>query len=186
MKKSWLDWLRGSAGDRQERRAAVPQPIEAIGPDDIDPMTGALKWERFVAMLDAEQRQAGGTLLIIDLGGRSRRGDMLGEGSEQEILPWLAEAVRQAIRGDDLIAHSDGYRFAVLLRGAAEDVSQAVTERILESVDNTIFMTARGIARIEVAVGGSVFESASEHDVLRDAIAMYEQAVRSGNSSLIT
>ena len=77
-------------------------------------------------------------------------------------MPWLAQLIRQAVRAEDLVAHLYDYRFAVLLRGAAQDVAETVAERIRESVDDTLFMTAEGVSRLGVAVGGAIYDPASK------------------------
>lgn len=184
MARSWFGWLTGKRDEGVERRAEVPQAAVAVQPQDIDPLTGALRWDRFLSMFDTEQEQAPGVLLVIDLGTQSESIEMIASGKEGEILPWLAQSIRQAIRSDDLLAHVTGYRFAVLLRGARQDVGNAISERILESVDNTIFMTAEGIAHLEVTIGGVAYDQSSGRDSYGEALDNLDQA-RSRGASVI-
>lgn len=174
--RSWFEWLTGARKDGAERRAEVPSLHTAIRSQDIDPLTGALRWERFQSMLDFEQERAPGVLLVVDLSKHSNNIAMLAAERDGDIVPWLAQAIRQAIRADDLMAHIDGHRFAVLLRGAPQDVAQGVSERILESVDDTIFMTAEGITQIDVVIGGAVFAPASGRDPFGEATANLDRA----------
>lgn len=185
MAKSWFGWFEGKRDDTVERRADVPRAAIAIEADDIDPLTGALYWDRFQTMFAAEQAQAPGVLLVIDLSERSNRAG--GDEAEKaaEILPWLAQAIRQAVRSDDLLAHIDGFRFAVLLRGAPQAVGQATCDRILESVDNTIFMTVDGISRLDVTIGGVVFDAAAGRDAFDKAASALDRARRSDQSFIL-
>lgn len=185
MIKSWLNWLNKNRDEGVERRAEVAPPVMEITPRDIDPVTGALRWERFLAMFNAEQEQAPGVLLVVDLSSRAQTLDMMGAQNQSDILPWLAQAIRQAIRSNDLLGHVDGYRFAALLRGAPQEVGDAISARILESVDNTIFMTAEGIAKLSVTVGGTLIGERSRSDALGLAIANLDRARSMGTPSII-
>lgn len=186
MVKSWFGWLSGSNGEKDvERRAEVPAAQVKVEPGDIDPVTGALRWERFLAMMDAEQQQAPGVLLVVDLSARSESLAAIASEKEEDILPWLAQAIRAAIRSDDLLSHVSGYRFAALLRGAPQEVGSAIGARILDSVDNTIFMTADGIARLGVNVGGAVYESTPDSDVLAAALENLRLARETGTPAIV-
>lgn len=152
MKKSWLGRFSHSENHDTERRADVAPALEPILGEDYDPRTRTLKWHRFMTMLEAEQSQGPNALLLINLTPQSHRMADAVLDAAKDVLPLLAQALRQAIREDDLVAHSDGYRFVVMLRGASQDVGQAVSARIQESVDDTIFITAAGVLPLEVAV----------------------------------
>ena len=185
MIKSWYNWLTGNRESDAERRVETPSPANAVAPDDIDPTTGALRWERFLAMFNDEQEQAPGVLLVIDLSTHSESIDMVAANNRDDILPWLAQAIRAAIRSDDLLAHVSEYRFAALLRAAPQDLADSISRRIMESVDNTIFMTTDGIARLGVTIGGSRFGERHGEEVINAAMANLELAKSSGAPSVI-
>lgn len=187
MAKSWFSWLTGKdkSNNAAERRTARPQAAIVPKAEDFDPLTGALRWDRFLAMMNEEQAQAPGVLLIIDLSDRSATVSSIRRGKEEEIVPWMAEAIRQAIRSEDLLAHVEGYRFAALLRGAPQDVGSDISERVLESIDNTLFMTAEGVAKLEVTIGGAVFAENSGRDILAEAIINLGQAQNLGSAAVL-
>lgn len=150
MDKFWLTWLRRKARDGVERRADVATPVEPIVEADFDEHTGTLKWHRFMTMLKAEQSKGSGSLLLIDLKEQSQH--LAGGKAGDDILPMLSRAIYQAIRGDDLLAHYEGDRFVVLLRGASQDIAAEVSARIVESVDNTLFFGTDGIVVVDVKI----------------------------------
>jgi GGDEF domain-containing protein len=168
-----------------ERRAEVPRAAVAVTPDDLDPLTGGLRWERFQFMLAAEQAQASGVLLAIDLTTRSDQALAATGQTVDDILPWMAKAISQAIRRDDLLSHLEGFRFAVLLRGAPQDMAAAISERILESVDDTIFLTKDGIVHLDVSVGGAVYAQSLERDGLGKAMLNLDVARESPRGILV-
>ena len=182
MKKSWFGWLTGKSEGEGDRRKNVAPAAFEVRERDLDPLTGALRWDRFMTMFNVEQAQAPGVLLLIDLRTRTEGIDA---DEWEENLPWLAQAIRQAIRSDDLLAHVSDYRFAVLLRGASQHLAEAISRRILESVDDTIFMTAEGIVPLETSIGGASFEGEDRRDVVADATANLDQAQKSGKQAII-
>ena len=181
MKKSWFGWLTGKGDGEGDRRKKVAPAFE-VRERDLDPLTGALRWDRFMTIFNVEQAQAPGVLLLIDL----RTGTEGTDANEwEDNLPWLAQAIRQGIRSDDLLAHVSDYRFAVLLRGASQHLAEAISRRILESVDDTIFMTAEGTEPLDTSIGGASFEGGARRDVVADAIANLDQAQKSGKQTVI-
>lgn len=160
MAKSWLDWLTGKSAGDWDRRKPAERELPAVRDVDRDPETGTMHWVQFTAILEAELKDHPGVLLVIDLDDRSAAIEAVADDNRADILPWLARSIEQAVRGTDLVAHLQGYKFAVLLRGASQDVASQVAARIRESVDDTLFMTASGIARLGVAVGGVSFPQA--------------------------
>ncbi|MBU1336408.1 MAG: diguanylate cyclase [Alphaproteobacteria bacterium] len=184
MIKSWFGWLAGTDDEKIDRRKDVAPAAFEVGKKDLDPLTGALRWDRFMAMLNVEQVQAPGVLLLIDVS--KRTGHVEGTTSEpSENLPWLAQSIRQAIRSDDLLAHVTDYRFAVLLRGASQHLGEVISSRILESVDETIFMNAEGNAELQMSIGGVRFDSGARRDVVAQAAANLDQARQSGTPAII-
>lgn len=184
MSKSWFGWRAGKGNDKVDRRKDVAPAAFEVTERDLDPLTGALRWDRFMTILNVEQVQAPGVLLVIDLSAKAGQIEATAT-QRDENLPWLAQSIRQAIRSNDLVAYVGDYRFAVLLRGASQHLGEAISNRILESVDDTIFMTAEGLAELEMSIGGVSFDSGARGDVVADATANLEQAQKSGKPAII-
>lgn len=160
MVKSRIGWFADRWRKEKDRRSRPAAKPLAIRTEDLDPRLGTLLLPRFIAMLDSEISSGStGALLVLDLDGKARSAADLVARNRQEILPLLALAIRQAVRGGDLIAHLDACRFVILLRGAPQGVADKVARRILDSVDDTVFLVAEGLIRLSVGVGGVAFGS---------------------------
>lgn len=158
--KSRIGWFADRWGKAKDRRARPAAKSIALRTEDMDPALGTLPLTRFLAILDGEISSGGaGALLVLDLDGKARAAADLVARNRHEILPLLAQAIRQAVRSGDLIAHLDACRFVVLLRGAPQAVADTVARRILGSVDDTVFLVAEGLIRLSVGVGGVAFSS---------------------------
>ena len=172
MARSWREWFTGKTSENWDRRSRSAPDSPPLEMGDLDPLTGTLHWVRFMAVLNTIQEQAPGAILVVDLDDRSTSINSIAGDDQADVLPWLAQAVRQAIRADDLVAHLQDYRFAVLLRGADQQMAGTVAARIQESVYDTLFMTAGGIVRLSVAVGGVTLlpEGDKQHDLVAAAL----------------
>jgi GGDEF domain-containing protein len=160
MVKSRIGWSADRWRKTKDRRSRPAAKAIAIRTEDLDPVLGTLPLRRFLAILDDEVSSKGaGALLVLDLDGKARSTADLVARNRQEILPLLAQAIRQAVRSGDLIAHLDACRFVILLRGAPQAVADKVARRILDSVDDTVFLVAEGLIRLSVGVGGVAFGS---------------------------
>lgn len=159
MAKSRFGWSGGKDPENPDRRlSATPEPLSSVQAD-LDPVLGTHAWTSLAGILEADKSAGhGGALLVIDLDSQSSVLVAKIEADQNEIVTLLADAVRRAIRSSDLIAHLEGHRFAVLLRGAPNDVAQSVADRVHESVRNTVFLLGAGIAPLSVDVGGVLFE----------------------------
>jgi diguanylate cyclase (GGDEF)-like protein len=149
----------GPPGEDKDRRVASVVPLPVLHPSDFDAPTGTLRLQRFMALMVERQQDAPGALMIIDLDNQSLA---LGQhaGEIDEFLPPLSQAIRQAVRNDDWIAHVAGFKFALLLHGADQALADGIADRIRESVADTLFLTENGIAQLGVAIGGVAFTPA--------------------------
>lgn len=177
MVKSRIGWFADRWRKAKDRRSRPTIRPLSISNQDLDPALGTMLWPRFIAMLDSEIAAGRpGALLVLDLDGKASSASDLVARNRQEILPLLAQAIRQAVRSGDLIAHLDACRFVILLRDAPQDVADQVARRILESVDDTVFLLAEGLVRLSVGVGGVAFgsEMPDPRQVLERATEQFE------------
>lgn len=188
MAKSRSGWFGGKDPKNTDRRLRpTPGPL---APDRVhlDPILGTHAWTSLADILEADKSAGhGGALLVVDLDSQS--GVFVAKIGEDrnEILRLLADALGQAIRNSDLIAHLENCRFAVLLRGAPADIAQSVAERVLESVRNTVFLVSEGIAPLSVELGGVLFDGTmlDAHALLHSATVNLDLARASQSHSVI-
>jgi GGDEF domain-containing protein len=181
MSESWFSRLVSKMYSGNDRRTAQVPAARPYGDDAINVLTSALQWDRFIELCAEELQQSPGVMLIIDLDAVSESA----ADSPTEIVPLLAQAVRQAIRGDDLLAHVRQNRFAVLLRGAPQELAHTISERIQESVKNTLFLTQSGIIPVGITIGGAQFDQFNAQDVVDKATLYYNSAKSSGTPILV-
>ncbi len=127
------------------------------------------------------------TVLFIDLDRFKDVNDSLGHAAGDELLAWVADRVREALRDDDTAARLGGDEFAVLVeRTVGCDAGQIVAGRITRALLEPIRLVGREVfafASIGIASSDGTVRTADE--LLRNAdVAMY-RAKRSGARSAL-
>lgn len=103
-----------------------------------DPLTGIANRRAFEATLRRQVRgdrasDATG-LLFVDLDDFKSANTLFGHAGGDRVLCRAADALREAARGNDLVARVGGDEFAIIVRGVTEDGMRAVADRVLECV----------------------------------------------------
>src|SRR5690606_9676753 len=84
-------------------------------------------------------------------------------------------AIRANVRSDDLVGVLEGDIFAVFLRAAPQQVSQAIGERICARIGDTVLLDgAARLVTLSASVGGVTTTPASVHhelDMARQSLA---------------
>ena len=155
-----------------------------------DPLTGlanrVLLRDHLERALARHGRAPGAVaLLFVDLDDFKQVNDSFGHAAGDQILCQVAERLRAAVRGDDVVGRQSGDEFAVLLdRVLGADEATVAAERILRELRRPIQLGGR-----VVVVGGSIgIAVASEHetaaeDLLIQADAAMYAAKRAGKST---
>jgi len=126
--------------------------------------------------LDAEDRRAEMMVLFVDLDGFKTVNDDHGHRSGDLLLTAVADRLRNAARGDDLVARIGGDEFVVLCRGVRSvDEAATVGDRILERLAAP-FRLGRVSASVTACIGiASAVGRHSPEDVIDAADrAMYD------------
>ncbi|MBO6717619.1 MAG: GGDEF domain-containing protein [Rhizobiaceae bacterium] len=113
-----------------DRRAAPPQPV-------------------------GERR---GAFLVIEVGNLRQINMRFGLAWGDEAVKLVAETIRASIRSGDIIGRIGSNEFAVFLPGATRENAVDVGERVRADVATAYFTPASVSARLDVRVGGIVFE----------------------------
>jgi diguanylate cyclase (GGDEF)-like protein len=133
-------------------------------------------FEEHVAAALARAARGGSqpSLLLIDLDGFKQVNDTLGHAAGDELLQWVAETLRSAVRAEDSVARLGGDEFAVLLSACPTDDTSIVAERLRTR------LAERASASIGLATlteHGDDLESLYWH---ADALLYAEKAERGG------
>jgi len=151
-----------------------------------DPLTGLpnreLLMRRTQAALDHPGGRHGGTVLLLcDLDDFKIVNDALGHDAGDQVLTEVAQRLRSGVRDGDLVARLGGDEFAILLDGADETATDALADRLLESVPAPIELVGGRIVTVGLSIG--VARSNAGHDartLLRDADATMYHAKHRG------
>jgi diguanylate cyclase (GGDEF)-like protein len=122
-----------------------------------DPLTGLANR---VALMEALERVHGTqraadrvcALFYVDLDGFKAVNDQAGHAAGDEVLMQVAQALRDAVRADDVVARLGGDEFAILTRGLAHaEGAQAVADKVLHALGHI-----RVAGHEKLRVGGSI------------------------------
>ncbi|MGB3338034.1 MAG: GGDEF domain-containing protein [Devosia sp.] len=138
-------------------------------PDNLAPQQeGApiLDEPTFLRRLDAAIAFGGGALLVIHPSKfvADAASENAGSVDAQSRL-LIAQTVQQSVRQDDIVGYDGSGDLVVFLRGAHQDRSEEIADRICGVVRNTIFLGENAaIAEIGVAIGGTLVNQSAEQD----------------------
>jgi diguanylate cyclase (GGDEF)-like protein/PAS domain S-box-containing protein len=155
---------------------------------DHDFLTGLFNRRRFEQALAQETKSAArygghGALILIDLDHFKEVNDRFGHKSGDDLLKTVAAALKERIRGTDMLARLGGDEFGIILPQADEHQAQVVAEEIVKTLRRQAAMLGEALIPITASVGVALFEGDTEVEVLECAdLAMYEakEAGRNG------
>ncbi len=191
--------LKQVARDREQRFQATVSVFEtrvALLEDQlrksqeeasVDPMTGVANRRAFDrALRDCfEKRGHTFVLAVLDVDDFKRINDTYGHAKGDTVLRMVADALKAAVRGDDLVARIGGDEFALIATGLT--LSQA--ERRLHAVTTTLKGANAGMGESHVTISCGIAEYSAGDTPLslmtRADEAVYD-AKRRGKNHIIT
>jgi diguanylate cyclase (GGDEF)-like protein len=128
-----------------------------------DPLTRLFNRRLFVERLEQEisRAQADGgrfSILFLDVDSLKRINDTYGHLAGDALLREVANALMDAVRGEDVVARYGGDEFIVLLPATAAPAAASVAQRIAEGIARHRFMAGRELLEIPgVSLGVATF-----------------------------
>lgn len=148
-----------------------------------DPLTGlpnrrALDEHLGLLMLDPSAKPL--SIALVDLDGFKGVNDQFSHAEGDDVLRLVAATLRDALRGDDLVARYGGDEFVVLLPGAPSTAAEAALRRAVEAVDELPEGLCRGV-RLSIGVVSARAHEGPDAVLARADAAMYLAKRRGGN-----
>lgn len=172
--------LAGYRGIGRDVSARVAEKQGLWNLANLDGLTGLPNRMKFNAELEVAASASEATpfaLALIDLDHFKSINDTYGHDAGDELLITVADRLRGALRGTDLIARLGGDEFAVIIRGVESGQGlHRPLDAMIESMRLPINVGAQEV-RCTLSVGVSLFPTHSDQatEVLKNAdIAMYE------------
>lgn len=169
-KAAWDQRSNSVAGFRAQLELSVLQDEHAATTQLAweDPLTGAANRRALTRWL-AEQEVGPAALVMVDIDDFKRVNDVYGHAIGDSVLCRLTDALRSAVRGDDLVARFGGDEFVVAIRG--EDSGWGgLRSRVQSAVDTVVMGDLVENLTVRASIGMSyVGADESTQDLLRDA-----------------
>ncbi|MGE8064633.1 putative bifunctional diguanylate cyclase/phosphodiesterase [Pseudomonas sp. NPDC089569] len=174
----------GVCYDISERQRLTKRITQLATYDDL---TGCINRHRFVDMLEkalfkCEQTDGRLALLFIDLDGFKQINDSYGHGVGDRLLKQVAERLRLALRGADILGRVGGDEFVAFLKLNEGDNAGQIAERLIKGL-KALFMIDGVPLLVSASIGISLFpEHGGSADKLMNAadIAMYRGKAEGG------
>jgi diguanylate cyclase (GGDEF)-like protein len=127
-------------------------------------------------------------LLLVDVDHFKRVNDERGHAAGDRVLHEVAQRLRAAVRGEDLLARVGGEEFGVLLPGADVTAATEVAERIRAHVRAEPVVLSEGSVSVTVSAGAVALDPHEDDElslVSRADLRLYE-AKRDGRDCVRT
>jgi diguanylate cyclase (GGDEF)-like protein len=178
---------------RTARMAASLQKVNAelkhmVLHDPLTMLPNRLLLEDRIGQAIGACRRAGArcAVLFVDLDRFKSVNDSLGHFVGDELLRWMAERLRGAVRGEDTVSRLGGDEFVVLLRQIEQDEDAATVGRKILEIAGTPFAINGQELSVTASVGAALFpeHGATAQMLITNADAAMYHVKKSGRNAL--
>ena len=157
-----------------------------------DPLTGLKNRRAFDQEIDELCRQAASdnehlSLLLVDIDHFKKINDSYGHLLGDAVLKWVAQLLRDTVRGTDIIARFGGEEFVLLLPNTDIKGAESVAENVCNNIaKRNLRHSEKIIGKTTVSVGVAEFHHSEtiEHLLQRADQALY-QAKKAGRNCVV-
>jgi diguanylate cyclase len=107
-----------------------------------------------------------GALLIVDADDFKSVNDRFGHHNGDEALTLIARAIRQSVRGTDLVSRLGGEEFGVFLPDADPATADRIAENIRSAIVGLTFAPDGRPCPLSVSIGGATYVGHADYDQL--------------------
>lgn len=107
--------------------------------------------------------------------------DAFGHDEGDRVLQFVADCIRNNLRGQDLIIRWAGDEFVAILFDCPQDKISLVAERIRYSVESSI----NGVCRVTISIGFAVYEGGDCLNTIKNADLALQQAKQTGRNKAV-
>jgi len=127
---------------------------------EIDPLTGGRNAEYLHSRLPEMLRDAGDRgrqLALLSIAPDAGAAPGIEDAPEEEVILHLFDALRQFVKGSDILARREGPRFFLLLRDSSQEYAEAAAERIIHIIGRAPFRPGGKEVGITISIGAACF-----------------------------
>ena len=172
----------------EERVARLEAQLRASQEEaSVDPLTGVANRRSFDRVLRASMEGRGSrfVLAVLDVDDFKRINDTFGHTAGDDVLKTVADTLKSAVRGDDIVARIGGDEFALVAQG----LTLAQADRRLRSMMAVLHDANVGMSGAHVTVSCGIAEF-SAGDTAQSLMSRADEAVyeakRSGKHHIVT
>lgn len=170
--------LRVALQDATEHEAAQRMYEAAV----LDPLTGVYNRGHLEAVLTAEfafaqRHKTPLSVIFADLDHFTDVNNTYGHQAGDAVLQDVAQAIRQAVRTEDLVARYGGEEFVLVARGIDLNGAIAMAERIRRKVEGVTVPLDDTLLSVTASFGVACFEAATPYDTREQLVAAADRAV---------
>lgn len=103
-------------------------------------------------------------LLLVDVDHFKQINDRFGHATGDVVLREVAQAIRQQVRGNDMVCRYGGEEFAVMLTDVNYAVAQQAAERIRQQIQSIRTLQAHGVV-VTASIGVTMFEGLAQDKI---------------------
>lgn len=161
-------WADQRLREQHAKLRRVAQQLNVV--TQYDPLTNLFNGRAFTQLatraLSAVEPQQSWTLLFIDLDNFKRINDSLGHASGDHLLQLVAQRVRSALGGEDVLARFSGDEFCVLAKVEHGYQAEQLASRIVDQLQSPFTLSCGQLTQT-ASIGFSVFpQDSSSYDAL--------------------